>query len=891
MFNLEAVTPYLNSGTLILTPNNRLKNKLLLAFGKQQGAADLWRTPKVQSLNEWLTERWQHYQNLDDLRHLRVVASPMVTRQLWTACLEASANTNPLVHPRLLVEQLDQAYSYLKLWRVTPQQWQAYGSDADRVRLQAWIDRFETHLASLGLMTEAQKLTLLAETLEQQADALEQRDSNAKPTVCLLNFDTLSPLHETLLARSFSALERVNSNQQPAPHSSRTECTDPAQEMWAAARWAKNHFKQNLHQSIAIIDPNLGRNRARLERVLARELEPSHHLPTSPRFTMPFNFSAGTPLALCPIVLDAINTLNWHQSKSPEDANYWLNSPFIGHAEDRDLRHWLMTQILKKTRPEITLTAVSQLLNAAGEQSDLCTSEALTLWQDGIGQLQRWPASQSGKAWASTILSSLNHFNWPGPRRLDSEEHQQVKQFLSLLEQLAEADWLNKPLTRADMMGWLKELTSRQPFQPQTPESPLQILGTLESGGLAFDRIWVLGMDDSQWPPAPNPNPLIPALLQRELNMPHASAERELAFCQSLTNNYLHAAKEVVFSHAKRDGDRELTVSPLIAHLPLSQQEQASAPGFTAPTFEWLQTLAAPPVSARELNHLRGGSGMLQKQSRCPLAAFMELRLFAKRPDPASPGLTALARGNILHQALFYFWQAKPDLSALTQEAIDQQLLAAVDAALNEINVERQARYLANEKARLVRLLRPWIGFEQQRPHFDIHSLEQGLSLTLGQLPLQLRLDRIDSIDGQWLLIDYKSGATDPKKWLGSRPEEPQLPLYAIALTDRHEPVAGIAFAELRQKDQKLLGIAKTPFCPGIMLPDAKSVGFADWPTLVNHWRESLLNLAEELMTGVTPLQFSSPQSEAYLAHLSPLLRQAEQTSLAQYFPVSEASS
>ncbi|BFM11598.1 PD-(D/E)XK nuclease family protein [Simiduia litorea] len=883
MFNLEAVTPYLHAGTLILTPNNRLKNKLLLAFGKQQPTGSLWRTPKVQSLNEWLTQRWQQHQSASDPRHMKVIASPMVTRQVWSSCVETSTNTNPLVHPRLLVDQLSQAYSYLKLWRVTAQQWQAYGSDADRVRMQSWIDRFESHLATLGLMTEEQKLTLLSEALAQQIDT-------DTPLVCLLNFDTLSPLHETILAQSFSQLDRINSNQQPAQHISRTEWVDPAQEMWAAARWAKNQLLQNNCQSIAIIDPNLGRNRARLERVLAREFEPTHHLPTSPRFTMPFNFSAGTPLALCPIVLDAISTLSWHQRKSPEDANYWLNSPFIGQADDSDLRHWLMSQILKKARTDITLASVSQLLNAAREQSDLCPPDTLALWQEGLDKLQQWPNSQSGKAWASTILSSLKHVNWPGPRRLDSEEHQQVKQFLGLLEQLSEADWLGKPLTRTDMLGWLRELASRQPFQPQTPESPLQILGTLESGGLAFDRIWVLGMDDSQWPPAANPNPLIPALLQRELNMPHASAERELAFCQSLTANYLHAAKEVVFSHAKRDGDRELTVSPLIAQLPLSLQVQAPVPSFTPPAFEWLQTLKAPAVSATELNQLRGGSGMLQKQSRCPLAAFMELRLFAKRPDPASPGLTALARGNVLHQALFYFWRVEPDVSTLTQDDIDRQLLIAVEAAINEINADQQPRYLANEKARLIRLLRPWIGFEQQRPRFSIQSLEQSLSFTLGQLPLQLRLDRIDTIDGQWLLIDYKSGATDPKKWLGNRPEEPQLPLYAIALTDRQEPVAGIAFAELRQKDQKMLGIASTPFCDGITSPDAKTVGFTDWPALVNHWRESLLNLAEELMTGITPLNFSSPQSEAYLAHLNPLLRQAEQISLEQHSPATETT-
>ena len=886
MFNVEAVTTYIDSGTLILTPNNRLKNKLLLAFGKQQNADNIWRTPKVQSLNEWLSTRWQAAQNLGDTRFQRVVVSPMVARQVWAACIASSADTNPLVHPRLLVDQLSQAYSYLKQWRVTAEQWQTYGSEIDRLRVQQWISRFETQLATLGLITEEQKLDLILEhQCQQHCEATE------RAAVCLLNFDTLSPLHNAILAQSFSSLESVNSNKTPARQVSRSEFTDPQQEMRAAALWAKSQLSENTQQSIAIIDPNLGRNRARLERILARVFEPGHHLPNSPRFTMPFNFSAGTPLALCPVVLDAINTLSWHQAKTPEETNYWLNSPFIGNADDQQLRHWLMSQVLKKPRAEISLTHLLKLLESASELTGVGNFAELTAWQTGINKLQDWPSSQSGKAWAATLLSSLTAFNWPGPRALDSEEHQQVKQFITLLEQLAEADWLAKPLSRGEVLGWLRELASRQPFQPQTPESPLQILGTLESAGLAFDQIWVLGMDDSQWPPAPSPNPLIPAPLQRELQMPHASAERELAFCQSLTSNYLHAAKQVIFSYAGRDGDRELTVSPLIAHLPIGHHAVVQPTAFTPEPFQWLQTLAAPPVSASELNQLRGGSGMLQKQSRCPLAAFMELRLFAKRPDTASPGLNPLTRGNLLHQALFYFWQAKPDLSALTAADLEQRLILAVDTAIGEISDGKNQRFLANEKNRLVRLLWPWISFEQQRPAFAVHSLEQSLSFKLGQLPLQLRLDRIDSIEGQWLLIDYKSGATDPKKWLGQRPEEPQLPLYAIALSDQHEPVAGIAFAELRQTQQKMQGIAKDALCDGLKLPDAKGIGFEDWPALLHHWRQSLLNLAEELMTGVTPLNFSSPQTEAYLAHLSPLLRQAEQTALAQHKSSQEVSS
>ncbi len=74
----------------------------------------------------------------------------------------------------------------------------------------------------------------------------------------------------------------------------------------------------------------------------------------------------------------------------------------------------------------------------------------------------------------------------------------------------------------------LAQEAATKPFQAQSPAANVQILGILEAGGLLFDALWISGLDDSNWPAQPKPNPFIPKRLQRELKMPHASAEREL---------------------------------------------------------------------------------------------------------------------------------------------------------------------------------------------------------------------------------------------------------------------------------------------------------------------------------------------------------------------------
>ena len=106
-------------------------------------------------------------------------------------------------------------------------------------------------------------------------------------------------------------------------------------------------------------------------------------------------------------------------------------------------------------------------------------------------------------------------------------------------------------------------------FQPQSSIKPVQILGILEAAGMSFDAVWLLGMDDKNWPPAPRPNPLLPAGLQRELGMPQASAEHELAFATGLMQGLERSAGTLIASYAQADADQPLLPSPLIAAWPV----------------------------------------------------------------------------------------------------------------------------------------------------------------------------------------------------------------------------------------------------------------------------------------------------------------------------------
>ena len=129
-------------------------------------------------------------------------------------------------------------------------------------------------------------------------------------------------------------------------------------------------------------------------------------------------------------------------------------------------------------------------------------------------------------------------------------------------------------------------------------------------------------------------------------------------------------------------------------------------------------------------------------------------------------------------------------------------------------------------------------------------SLERELDQTLpvGPLTLDVRFDRIDSVESGFVLVDYKSGrGGHPSSWQDARPLDPQLPLYSLL----YEPaeLKGLAFANLRLgKDMKWLGYQAED---GI-LPRSRTNQTVDFEQQISEWYTTLTTLAEDFYHGRT---------------------------------------
>src|SRR5690606_33929634 len=111
----------------------------------------------------------------------------------------------------------------------------------------------------------------------------------------------------------------------------RVEAATEDTEIRAAALWGQAILARNPHAVIGIIVPNLGQTRPQVERIFTEVFEPLAALPQTPRYTLPFNFSAGIPLASTPLVQTALNLLNLNRpTLELESLCSLLHSPFFG---------------------------------------------------------------------------------------------------------------------------------------------------------------------------------------------------------------------------------------------------------------------------------------------------------------------------------------------------------------------------------------------------------------------------------------------------------------------------------------------------------------------------------------------------------------------------------
>jgi ATP-dependent helicase/nuclease subunit B len=823
-------------GATVITASRRLARVLTAEFhaGEREQGRSVWTTPDILPLDAFLKRCWGNYVWAGE--PCGILLNALEEQVVWEHVIRDSPAGESLLRLPETAQQAIEAWQLMQAYRL-PLDGRFEATD-DWATFAAWSRAFGKRCAENSWLQPARLADVVADLIK--------RGELPKPAqLFLAGFDELTPQQSDLFNALGAGMEVDTHSFQPEPE--RWMLRDNAEEIRAAAAWARRHLEQSPAAQIGIIVPNLTSVRAKVERIFREELDPGSAFDDHERS---FHVSLGPALDRYPVVSAALRMLQFASGRlALPEAGMLLRSPFLGGATTEWTKR---AQVDAKLRRGGWWDVSPALLRDHAEKCPLLDG-LLRKFEKHLRQLAQ---AQPASGWSRDFSELLGALGWPGDRTLSSREYQVVEKWHGLLSSLATLDTTldaNQPsISFAQALSRVEELAAASPFQVENDGAPVQIMGLLEASGLRFDHLWIMGLHDEALPAAVNPNPFLPISKQREHQLPHSSAQRELEFARKLTDRLLGSAPDIVLSYPATEGDRVLGPSPLVAG------GRWLAAGERAPQPEWVRKMRAsvemeelrdeiaPPVVAESMQP--GGASLFKDMAACPFRAFAKHRLGAKPLEKTDPGVSKKDQGNAVHKTMALIWSELGSLSRLLELTLEEMRELISRSAASAIQQMGSGIGRGLERQRLERLLPQWLEIEKARDVFTVQATEQERLVSLGGLQIRTRADRIDQLpSGGEIILDYKTGMLKWTGWEGDRPDEPQLLLYC-ATSD--EPIAGAAFAVIRIGELAFRGGTED----GVSLPGLKEMR-TDAPRSfgeqVEEWRRVLERLAAHFRAGL----------------------------------------
>lgn len=853
----SSIADALDRGLTVITANQRAARTMRNAFDRRNRAAGLasWQTAAILPCETWVTRLWN--QLLIRGRVTEILLNPAQEHALWRSIISADSSLPPSLQSLDSIAELAAS-----AWRLLAQhdgleRLRHTWSTPEHKSFQRWSREFERQCKTQHLTSRA--------ALESNLQRAIQNNQLPLEPIALVGFDEMLPAQKALtsaISSTGSTVETLNLVVIP-DEKLLVSTPEEIDEIAAAARWARNLLIANPNARIAVIASALEDRRDEIDRTFREILAPELENILAKAQPAPCEFSVGTPLARTAMARVAFDLLSWIASPlSVERVSALLVSPlFAMHEEERGARAAFDAYELRKAkllRPQITLEWLADALAKSGYRPQLQRLRHVL-----ASMMHSRPSStdepRSHSHWAHIMRTWLQTAEWGRSTGEDSVEFQTRRKWESTLDLLATLDFAGRKLSFSQALLELERLLQQTIFAPESNHAPVQVMGPLEASGSNFDALWFLNAGDLSWPVRSTANALLPWSVQRELSMPGANPAAEELRTGKMTARLAASARQVIFSYPKNTTDGRQRPSPLLRSLDLQTIEMHSLvpPDVEAEPVTLEEFSDQLPVAPLPELSASGGVEVIKLQAACAFRAFAEKRLGSAELRDVELGMDARELGSVLHRILEHFWnhvRSQEALKQMSEEERNATIRASVDHGLHKTQaiaetVWEQA-YVSLQRKRLISLVERWLTVEMRRTPFIVKESEQQIqAVKIGPLQLNLRVDRVDIAEEAEIIIDYKTGGARAAQWEGARPDEPQLPLYAIISRASHPetPPADIAFAQVRAGKEMGLETFSEKVTTLKTIPRKRKISFEEQ---LDHWRQVLEDLAIKFHSG-----------------------------------------
>ncbi len=372
----------------------------------------------------------------------------------------------------------------------------------------------------------------------------------------------------------------------------------------------------------------------------------------------------------------------------------------------------------------------------------------------------------------------------------------------------------------------------RLPFLGE-PLMGLQVMGFLETRGLDFERVLILGANEGQLPDTSTGNSFVPYLLRKAFGMP-TFEEKDAIYAYHFFR-FLQRAKvvELIYNRLPPEGEGGKEMSRFLQQIGYFLREEPEV------IVEEIEATVEAPVQVNPEIRIPNGDTIRQKlQQRfgqgsglsasslntyrtCSLKFFFQYLAGLKAQEGLSTAMPANQFGTLLHRTLeLAYEQFAPDYDIRETDILAQlpNLPACLERAIEEEGIDNS--YLAQgenvlKRQALLQQSEELLRRDAAQAPFRVLGLEKKLHLPGGLKPANLNLvlsgslDRVEYNRLGHQILDYKTGKVEIKKELPD-PEWVHLPennqqfqgyLYALLYLKNHPEVESVrvGFYPLKQ--------------------------------------------------------------------------------------------
>ena len=878
---IDKLITHLNNGHTLLVPNLRTKDAILdQYFDKHQKTTIP--TPVIFPIDIFIKKIWE----LNARRAVvpckdLTILSPEQEFLIWDKVIEKSLTTIPLLNVDETSASVSRSYRLARQWiseESFENELKPVGQRTDTIIFYNWIQEFQKSCRDNDLISLVDATASLTNLLSMQ------KIRDLPENIVLVNFHQAPPLYtalfnalpETISLSTSDVLLNPRQDKKPLIKS-----RDIEQEIQTCVKWAKQTCQNSPNSHIGILVPDKEIYRSKLERALKKAVRPDSLYDDVSINTLFNSTTTNRRLIDSALIYDAFLILNLSKADySIHDMIRLLQSPFILVVDngDNSLKQGfseLYNSLRKLSVKNISNREFLRLLE--GAESTSASKELASRLVNIRTRLRRMRKHSPPIEWAQYFEDTLQDFGWPGTSEMRTHTDL-LNQWNDIISAFKSTSGIFSNLDFPSALRALRKLATLTP-QSNYFDTRLQIsfFSINEAVGLEYDYVWMLGMSDSHWPKPANPSPFIPYSLQTSTGMPGSESSLEMLTARSNLDQVFSSTNfEILASYHATDGNQSYQQSQMLSEFNFyfSENERSdSAKDINLSDTIEIEHIFNESLPINEDEVVTGGAELISDQSRCPFKAFALQRLQVY-PDPSlTIGVDKMTKGTALHIALeklFTNISSSESLHSLSDLEINSYIEEASQNAVRFLSIKlgdiATPAIQKIEHLRISSLLEKFINHEKDQPSFKIVSQEQKISSEFGNIKLNLRIDRIDQVNGYgFALIDYKSGKYAPSSndWSNERPSDMQLPLYYTVCTEgEFKPLTAVLIANLNIEIKSIYSgeSSKDGIKTDIRAPKSKSTNDSSWNEITNQWSRKVERLTADLNNGecdVNPINSS----------------------------------